>query len=181
MSTSQSLPQGPISRPWGSDLSRKSGRQGSREGHDRTSWRRTDLEPPSRETVCRRTREVVEPQHRGGSGDREGPQTGVILRGSHGHWLGRTVKDNSEASRRGPDSDLLPCLCDGSSSGLGKMKWWRCPMTVLSIHSLASGRGDKRACFNFLLGPPHDKGKISPNVIISQKNTLWNHKNRDTE
>lgn len=55
------------------------------------------------------------------------------------------------------------------------------PRQSSSIRSLASGRGDKRAYFNFLLGPPHDKGEISPNIIISQKNTLWNHKKGNTE
>ena len=29
--------------------------------------------------------------------------------------------------------------------------------------------GLERTYFNFLLGPPHDKGEISPNIIISQK------------
>lgn len=36
-------------------------------------------------------------------------------------------------------------------------------------HCLASERGLERTYFNFLLGPPHDKGEISPNIIISQK------------
>lgn len=36
-------------------------------------------------------------------------------------------------------------------------------------HCLASERGRERTYFNFLLGPPHDKGEISPNIIISQK------------
>lgn len=54
------------------------------------------------------------------------------------------------------------------------------PLQPFSIRSLASGRGNKRAYFNFLLGPPPDKGEISPNIIISQKNTLWNHKKGNT-
>lgn len=36
-------------------------------------------------------------------------------------------------------------------------------------HSLASERGKERTYFNFLLRLPHDKGEISPNIIISQK------------
>lgn len=37
------------------------------------------------------------------------------------------------------------------------------------VHSLSSERGKERTYFNFLLGLPHDKGEISPNIIISQK------------
>lgn len=37
------------------------------------------------------------------------------------------------------------------------------------VRSLASERGKERTYFNFLLGLPHDKGEISPSIIISQK------------
>lgn len=43
------------------------------------------------------------------------------------------------------------------------------PMAVLQATVWPQRRGLERTYFNFLLGPPHDKGEISPNIIISQK------------
>lgn len=42
-------------------------------------------------------------------------------------------------------------------------------MAVLQATVWPQRRGLERTYFNFLLGPPHDKGEISPNIIISQK------------
>lgn len=58
-----------------------------------------------------------------------------------------------QGGRVRPQEDRVTGLAHGSPPG----------------HSLASERGKERTSFNFLLGRPHDKGEISPNIIISQK------------
>lgn len=57
-----------------------------------------------------------------------------------------------------------------TGSGLGKMKWLQVAHdSPPQSTAWPSDREEERTCFNFLLGPPHDKGEISPNIIIAQK------------
>lgn len=60
----------------------------------------------------------------------------------------------------------------GWHRGQSGLKMVECPvqpMAVLQATVWPPRRGLEKTYFNFLLGPPHDKGEISPNIIISQK------------
>lgn len=43
------------------------------------------------------------------------------------------------------------------------------PVTVIPSAQPSLQEGEERTYFNFPLRPPHDKGEISPNIIIFQK------------
>ena len=101
---------------------------------------------------------------------------GAGIQGSAGAEQGKIILSLPRGARVAPAS-LPPTRV---AVGPGKMKWQQGPRQSSSVRGLASERGDEGAYFNFLLGPPHDKGEISPNIIISQKNTLWNHKKGNT-
>lgn len=153
------------------------------------------MQTPTGDSAGWGTREAMETQHGGSSGSRKVPPKGMILRGPPSH--GARGKEEATGSRGSVGTDqgkIIPSLPCGAGvavpppcpqEGLlgpwqDEMSAW--PLTVLLVRLWPGlrGWGGKGAYFNFLLGPPHDKGEISPNIIISQKNTLWNHKKGNT-
>lgn len=61
--------------------------------------------------------------------------------------------------------------CDLASMSRVPWKWThqRWQVTVVPTPQPGLSKGPERTYFNFLLGPQHDRGEISPNIIISRK------------
>lgn len=145
----------------------------------KASWRRTDLETPTGETMGWGTLEATEIYKEAGQGAKR-----MLLRGSCDHWLGwgphakgltgrSSVRGIPAGPARPPASQSLPRGHQKAGPGLGKMKWLQVardsPPRSIAWHQRG---GTKGPILIFFLGLHMPKEKYHPTLLSLRKYSL---------